>query len=41
MLGDSECRLRRGDGSHIGLIFIRKLYRAVAGAPALPELQIG
>jgi hypothetical protein len=26
-------------GSHIGLIFNRKVYRAVAGALALPELS--
>jgi hypothetical protein len=25
-------------GSHIGLIFNRKVYRVVAEAPALPEL---
>jgi hypothetical protein len=25
-------------GSHVGLIFNRKVYRAVAGALALPEL---
>ena len=36
MIPDADCI--EVTGSHIGLVFNRKVYRAVAGALALPEL---